>query len=110
MKKEKKEFRTIKCACCGRYEKQVDSRVVNWYCSDCSFGNGNFFRKQAGRPIIKPATGVKKGSIVKSVFGKEYKVLGIGYKFQNTTYYFVVEKNAQDGVPSFLGDYQIISK
>lgn len=110
MKKDKKEFRVVKCACCGRYEKQVDSRVVNWYCSDCSFGNGNFFRKQAGKPIIKPATGIKKGSIVKSVFGKDYKVLGIGYKFNNTTYYFVVEKKAKDGIPSFLGDYQIISK
>lgn len=110
MAKKRDEFRTVKCACCGRYEKVVDSRVVNWYCSDCSFGNGNFFRQQAGRPIIKPAKNIKKGSVVYSVFGKKYKVLDVGYVFGNSTYYFVVDYNAKDGIPGFLGDYQIIKQ
>ena len=107
---KKSEFRIIKCAGCGRYEKQVDSRVVAWYCSDCSFGNGNAFRAQSGKKLVKPASNLKKGTIVRSVFGQEYKILGIGYKYNQTTYYFVVDAKDQDGIPGFLGDYQIISK
>lgn len=107
-KKERGEFRIEKCAGCGRYEKQVDSRVINWYCSDCSFGNGNYFRNKAGRKMITPAKNVRKGSVVTSVFGKKYKVLDVGYVFKNTTYYFVVEHNSKNDVPCFLGDYQIV--
>lgn len=107
-KNSRGEFRLVKCACCGRYEKYVDSRVVNWYCSDCSFGNGNVFRLQSGKSIIKPAKNLKRGTIVKSVFGRKYKILGVGYKYKETTYYFVVDSGDADGIPSFLGDYQII--
>lgn len=112
MKKKsvKKEFRTVKCAGCGRYEKEVDSRVVNWYCSNCFMGNGNFFRKQAGKKLVKPVEKVKKGTKVKSVFGKEYKIQGVGYKYNKSVYYVAVPEEKSSTPFEFLGDFQIILK
>lgn len=109
-KKQVSDYRTVKCACCGRYEKVVDKNVIDWYCSDCSFGNGNYFRKKLGWKIIKPVEKVRKGTVVSSVFGKDYKILDFGYKYDNTTYYYAVPVNAKDGIPEFIGDHQIILK
>lgn len=107
MVKKKEDFRVVPCSGCGRYHKSVDSKVVNWYCSNCFLGNGNFFRAQSGKKLVKPISKVKKGTKVKTVFGREGTVCGVGYIMDKTTYYIIEYPDSKVPV-EFIGDYQII--
>lgn len=105
-KNKDKNYKVVKCSGCGRYEKEVDSKVVSWFCSDCSVGNWNFIRAKSGKDLIKPKV-VKKNTRVNTIFGKSGIIKGVGYKYKKTTFY-IIDYGTKTQQIEFIGDFQIL--
>lgn len=104
----KDEFREVKCSGCGRYTKKVDSRVLNWFCSNCVC-NGNFLRVKNGKEPIIPESSYKKGNKVITINNKKFHIDGLSHKMGKTTYYMATEIDG-DNIPVILSDYSILKK
>ena len=91
------------CTGCGRHAAIVDEAVKARFCNNCFVVNGNYYRYQAGLPMIKPLTNLKVKDIVLGCDGEKYKIIGKGELFKEDKYYPC--KRLRDGEETILGDF-----
>lgn len=109
-KKKENKFHKLKCAGCGRYEKEVDKDVHTYFCNHCFVDNSNYSRNKYGKELIRPISSLKKGDIVEDLKGNLLKISKKAYIFQETSYFFAYEINDKEKNEILLGDYQVVRK
>ena len=83
-----KNRKKLKCAGCGRHEKEVSADTNLWFCTHCVIDNNNYNRFQNGLPLVKPIPNLKANDIVLDSKGQPYLLLKKSYVSGEDTYFF----------------------
>lgn len=106
MKTRKKH--DVPCYGCGRHAREVDDKVIVWFCRNCFVENGNYNRYKAGLKVFKPMENIKVKDVLVGADKNEYIVTGKG-EWINGDKYFPV-KNTKTKKEHFIGDFFFVKK
>lgn len=108
MSKKKNSKNLVPCHGCGRHAREVDSKVVVWFCEHCFLENGNYNRYNAGMEMIKPLTDIKVKDILLGADNKQYQVIGKGEWFKEDKFFPV--KSLDTKKEYVMGDFFFVKK
>lgn len=109
-KKHNNGTHTIACSGCGRYEKEVSDNVVRYFCCNCFTNTPNYLRYKQGLEPLLPVSDVKRGDLVKDLFGNTVKITKKAYTFGENFYFYgynIKDKTKDEFV---IADYHILLK
>ena len=99
----------LKCAGCGRHEKEVSADVERWFCAHCIINNGNYGRYKNNLELVKPIEKIKPNDIVLDSNGKPYVIQKQSYSSGEDIYYFCEQLFGKHEIVE-LGDFCFYKK
>lgn len=109
MSKTQKTKKTlVPCHGCGRHAREVDSKVVVWFCHHCFLENGNYNKYRAGIKMTKPLTDIKVHDVVLCADNEKYIITGKGVLVNEDKYF--PAKNLVTKKERVIGDYFCVRK
>ena len=100
--------RVVACHGCGRHAREVDDRVIVWFCNHCFLENGNLLRYKSDLPMVKPIENLRVKDHVIGANNEEYIITGKGEWICGDKYFPV--KNLKTKQESFAGDFFFVQK
>ena len=98
----------VPCHGCGRHAREVDDKVIVWFCQHCFLENGNYNRYLAGMEMFKPLEDIHVKDHLLGANNEEYVVTGKGEWLRDDKYFPV--KNVKTKKESIVGDFFFVRK